>query len=139
MITRLVSLVFGSPTMVLLLSCVAGLLTLVLTRALAANPPIVITMLDTPPSFQPARIIIKSGDTVEWKNIGNEVHHATDDPSLAINRADVAEPPGAKPFDSGFLKPGETFSQTFSAPGIYRYTCAVHEMKGMNAEIVVQK
>jgi plastocyanin len=139
MVTKLVSLIVRLPMTVLCLSCVVGLLALVLTRALAANPPVVITMLDTPPSFQPARITIKTGGTVEWKNIGSEVHHATDDPSLAINKADVAKPPGAKPFDSGFLKPGETFSQTFSAPGVYRYTCAVHEMKGMNAEIIVQK
>jgi plastocyanin len=125
--------------MVLFLTCVVSVFALALTKALAVQPPIVVKMLDAPPSFQPARIIIRVGDAVEWKNIGNEVHHATDDPSLAINRADVATPSGTKPFDSGFLKPGETFTQTFSAPGVYRYTCAVHEMKGMTAEIVVQK
>jgi len=139
MVPKPVSLIFRLSMTILSISCIIGLLALVLTKALAANPPVVITMLDTPPSFQPARIVIKAGGTVEWKNIGGEVHHATDDPSLAINKADVAKPPGAKPFDSGFLKPGETFSQTFSTPGVYRYTCAVHEMKGMNAEIIVQK
>jgi plastocyanin len=138
---RLLSIVriVRPATIVLFATCVVGLLALALTKALAAKPPIIVKMLDAPPSFQPARTTIKAGDTVEWKNIGNEVHHATDDPSLAINKADVSTPPGTKPFDSGFLRPGETFSQTFAVPGVYRYTCVVHEAKGMNAEIVVQK
>jgi plastocyanin len=110
-----------------------------LDRPLAASPPIVIKMLDAPPSFQPVRTTISTGDTVEWKNVGNEVHHATSDPSLAIKKNDVTNPPGAKSFDSGFIKPGESFSQTFSVPGIYRYTCVVHEAKGMTGELVVQK
>ena len=139
MATKFPSLMIKPTTTALLVACVFSLLAFVLTKALAAKPPIVVKMLDAPPSFQPARITIKAGDTVEWKNIGNEVHHATDDPSLAINKADVSTPSGTKPFDSGFLKPGETFSQTFSVPGVYRYTCAVHETKGMNAEIIVQK
>jgi plastocyanin len=82
---------------------------------------------------------IRAGDTVEWKNVGAELHHVTTDPATALKENDVANPPGAKPFDSGFLKPGESFSETFSVPGIYRYTCAVHEAKGMSGELVVEK
>ena len=105
----------------------------------AAKPAVVITMMDMPASFEPTRITIRAGDTVEWKNTGNQLHHVTTDPSAALKKSDVATPPGAKPFDSGFLKPGESFSQSFSVPGVYRYTCAVHEAKGMNGEVVVQK
>jgi plastocyanin len=107
--------------------------------AVAAKPAIVIKMLDAPPSFAPVRTTIRAGDTVEWDNVGSQLHHVTTDPSAALKKNDVANPPGAKPFDSGFLKPGESFRQTFSVPGIYRYTCAVHEAKGMNGEVVVQK
>jgi plastocyanin len=107
--------------------------------AVAAKPAIVIKMLDAPPSFAPVRTTIRAGDTVEWENVGSQLHHVTTDPSAALKKNDVANPPGAKPFDSGFLKPGESFRQTFSVPGIYRYTCAVHEAKGMNGEVVVQK
>jgi plastocyanin len=117
----------------------APLLVLAATKSIAARPAIVIEMLDAPPSFQPARTTIKAGDTIEWQNIGAQLHHVTTDPSAALRKGDVANPPGARPFDSGFLKPGESFSQTFSVPGIYRYTCAVHEAKGMNGEIVVEK
>src|SRR6266478_1221022 len=113
MITKLSSLMIRPTTTALVVSCVFGLFAVVLTKALAAKPLIIIKMLDAPPSFQPDRITIKAGDTVEWKNIGNEIHHATNDPSLAINKGDVSTPSGTKPFDSGFLKPGETFSQTF--------------------------
>jgi plastocyanin len=106
---------------------------------MAAKPAIVVQMLDAPPSFQPVRSTIKAGDTVEWKNVGAQLHHVTTDPSAALKKDDVTNPPGVKPFDSGFLKPGESFSETFSVPGIYRYTCAVHEAKGMNGEVVVEK
>jgi plastocyanin len=122
---------------VLPLSLLVSLLAITAAKSLAAKEPIVIKMLDAPPSFQPVRTTINAGDTVEWKNVGNEVHHATSDPSLAINKTDVTNPAGAKPFDSGFLKPGETFRQTFSIPGVYRYTCVVHETKGMTGEVIV--
>jgi plastocyanin len=118
---------------------VALLLMIWVAKPRAAKPAVGITMMDMPASFEPTRITIKAGDTVEWKNTGNQLHHVTTDPSAALKKSDVATPPGAKPFDSGFLKPGESFSETFSVPGVYHYTCAVHEAKGMNGEVVVQK
>jgi plastocyanin len=109
------------------------------TAAPAADSDIVIKMLDMPPAFQPNLVTIKAGQTVEWENVGNEVHHATSDPSLAIKPKEVANPAGAEPFDSGFLRPGENFSHTFTIPGKYKYACVVHEAKGMVGEIVVVK
>jgi plastocyanin len=116
-----------------------SLLALGVAKSMAARPAIVVEMIDDPPSFQPVQTTIKVGDTVEWKNTGAQLHHVTTDPSAALKKSDITSPPGAKPFDSGFLKPGESFKETFSVPGIYRYTCAVHEAKGMNGEVVVQK
>jgi plastocyanin len=116
-----------------------SLLAIGVAKSMAARPAIVVEMLDNPPSFQPAQTTIKVGDTVEWKNTGAQLHHVTTDPSAALKKGDVTSPPGAKPFDSGFLKPGESFKETFSVPGIYRYTCAVHEAKGMNGEVAVEK
>jgi plastocyanin len=115
-----------------------ALLAAAVAKSRAAKSAIIIKMVDTP-SFEPARTTIKVGDTVEWQNVGSQLHHVTTDPGAALKKADVATPPGAKPFDSGFLKPGESFSETFSVPGIYRYTCAVHEAKGMNGQVVVEK
>lgn len=106
--------------------------------AVASQPVVTIKMLDVPAAFEPGTVTIKVGDTVEWRNVGNEVHHATTDPSMAINCGDVGSPAGAEPFDSGFLKPGATFSHTFKVAGTYRYACAVHETSGMIGKIVVE-
>jgi plastocyanin len=117
----------------------AALLVMWVTKPRAAKPSLVVTMMDMPASFEPVQMTIRAGDTVEWKNTGTQLHHVTTDPAAALKKVDVSSPPGAKPFDSGFLKPGESFTQTFSVPGTYRYTCAVHEAKGMNGLIIVQK
>jgi plastocyanin len=114
-------------------------MTLLSKVAAATQADLVVKMVDMPPAFQPSLITIKVGQSVEWENVGNEVHHATSDPDLAINAKEVTNPPGAEPFDSGFLRPGETFSHTFTVPGEYRYTCVVHEAKGMIGKIVVVK
>lgn len=123
--------IFGVITIALLAATAA--------KSRASRPTIVIKMMDMPLSFEPMQTTIKAGDTVEWQNVGNQLHHVTTDPAAALKKADVSNPLGAQPFDSGFLKPGESFSETFSVPGTYRYTCAVHEAKGMNGEIIVQK
>ncbi len=103
-----------------------------------AESNIVIQMLDMPPSFEPRSVTIKVGETVVWKNVGNAVHHATDDHEMAIAGSDVASPKDASIFDSGFMRPGETFSHTFTTPGIYRYVCVAHEASGMAGEIIVR-
>jgi plastocyanin len=117
---------------------IAAILGAYLRNATASAPPLLVKMVDTPPSYQPANLTVKVGDTVEWKNIGNSVHHASSDPSTAVNPADVSNPPGAKPFDSGFLQPGQSFTYTFTAPGKYKFICAPHETSGMSGEVVVQ-
>jgi plastocyanin len=120
---------------------IAGMLVMAPPQTTAADTHtvIVVKMLDMPPAFQPSLLTIKAGQSVEWENVGNEVHHATSDPSLAIKPQEVTNPRGADPFDSGFLRPGETFTHTFTIPGEYRYTCVVHEAKGMLGTIVVVK
>ena len=107
-------------------------------NATASAPPVVVKMVDMPASYQPAILSIKVGDTVEWKNVGNSIHHASSDPSSAINPGDVSNPPGAKPFDSGFLQPGQSFTYTFTVQGKYKYVCAPHETSGMSGEVVVK-
>lgn len=80
-------------------------------------------------SFDPAKIVVREGDTVTWtvtKSI-NEPHSVTSGES---GGADVG-----KLFDSGTDKltaNGATFSHTFDKAGEYAYFCQVHptEMKG---------
>ncbi|MGH7916060.1 MAG: plastocyanin/azurin family copper-binding protein [Candidatus Binataceae bacterium] len=64
------------------------------------------------------------------------MHHATSDFSLAIKGGVVSNPCGAQPFDSGFLRPGETFTHTFIKPGTYRYVGVAHEASGMNGTVI---
>ncbi len=109
-----------------------------LTSAAASTPPIVVKMIDMPATYEPAKLTIRVGETVEWKNVGNSVHHASSDPSAAVNPADVSNPAGVKPFDSGFMQPGQSFTYTFTQPGTYKYICAPHETSGMTGEVVVK-
>jgi plastocyanin len=106
--------------------------------AIADTPPVIVKMRDMPPSFDPSVVTINVGDTVKWENIGNSVHHATDDHDMAIKSDDVQTPKGAPIFDSGFMRPGETFTHTFTTPGVYKYVCVAHEASGMIGEVIVK-
>lgn len=71
--------------------------------------------------FSPSTITIVIGvnNTVLWTNDDNVPHTVTSDTSDAIV------------FSSDNLNPGDTFSFTFSRPGIYSYHCSYHPwMKG---------
>ena len=103
------------------------------------KPAVVIKMTDKPPVYIPAKVTIKVGQTVEWVNNAATLHDVNADASSVQNTKDVSLPPGAKPFDSGFMRPGMTFDYTFTVPGTYRYTCVPHEKDGMNGTVVVKK
>jgi plastocyanin len=105
----------------------------------AAGKTAEITMTDEPPTYVPAKLTIKVGTTVEWKNTGKALHDVTTDASLAQKKSDVALPPGAKPFDSGFMAPGASWSYTFTVPGHYVYLCIPHEKDRMIGELTVTK
>jgi plastocyanin len=120
------------------LTAIAFVVLLATSTGTASQPAVVIKMLDMPPSFQPSSVTIKVGDTVEWENVGNSVHHATNDYDVAIKKDDVSSPNDKLVFDSGFLQPGGTFTHTFTAAGTYKYVCVVHEPSGMTGQIVVK-
>lgn len=70
-------------------------------------------------AFVPADITIKAGDTVTWTNLDKVQHTATS----------TSAP---ESFDSGLLKQGESWSFTFTTPGVYAYDCTPHpRMIGM--------
>ncbi|MBV8772903.1 MAG: hypothetical protein JO166_11335 [Deltaproteobacteria bacterium] len=108
------------------------------TASAADAPTTVIKMSDKPPKFIPEKVTIKVGQTVEWMNNAKTLHSVDGDPSMALKPADVSLPSGAKPFDSGFMKPDMTWQYTFKIPGTYKYTCVPHEKDGMNGEVVVK-
>ncbi|HZP45208.1 MAG TPA: plastocyanin/azurin family copper-binding protein [Candidatus Binataceae bacterium] len=107
--------------------------------ASADSAAVVVKMSDKPPKFMPEKATIKVGQTVQWVNNAQTLHSVDADPSMVQNAKDVVLPPGAKPFDSGFMTPGNTYEHKFTVPGTYKYTCVPHEKDGMMGEVVVTK
>jgi plastocyanin len=68
-------------------------------------------------SFKPANITIKRGTKVRWINKDSTAHTAT-----ANN---------GRSFDSGRLRPGQSYTHTFKRAGKKPYHCEIHtDMKG---------
>jgi plastocyanin len=106
--------------------------------SIAAAKTVEIKMTDTPPKFVPETVTIQKGDTVEWINNAASLHSVTTNPAVAQDPKDVSSPPGAKPFDSGFMPPGAKWSYTFTVPGTYKYLCLPHEKDHMVGVVVVK-
>jgi plastocyanin len=113
----------------------------VAVAAWVARQPTTIRMEDTPLGgiYDPATLTVRVGTTVQWNNDGQQVHDATDRRDAAMRSGDVAYPSGAKPFDSGPMQPGQTYSYTFTVSGTYKYICTPHEFGGMTGEVIVTK
>jgi plastocyanin len=106
--------------------------------SIAAAKTVDIKMTDTPPKFIPSTVTIQKGDTVEWINNAQSLHSVTTKASVAQDPKDISLPKGAKPFDSGFLMPGNKWSYTFTVPGTYKYLCLPHEKDHMIGIVVVK-
>lgn len=91
----------------------------VLTAAVSADSATVqVRMMDAPPYYDPPKIEIRTGDTVEWKNSGPALEH------VLTNEAGT--------FFSNDVPVGKSWSFTFDRAGIYEYICFRHFfMKGM--------
>jgi plastocyanin len=87
--------------------------------------------------FDPDNLTVPKGTTVTWKNTSSIAHTATDDPAKAQNKGDAVLPAGAKPWDSGNVDPGRSWSYTFDTLGQYTYFCIPHELAGMIGHITV--
>jgi plastocyanin len=107
------------------------------TASTSAAPMAATVTMSDALRFEPATLTVAKGATVTWRNTSATMHTVTDDPSKAGNKADAALPPGAQPWDSGNIDPGQTFQHTFDTPGSYKYFCTPHEAAGMVATITV--
>lgn len=102
----------------------------------AARPAVVVQMNGE--QFEPQKLTIRAGQSVEWKNNTGDPHTVTLAPEKALVAGDVALPTKAQPFDSGTISAGMSFTHTFTVPGNYRYYCTLHEGNGMVGEIIVK-
>ena len=91
----------------LALACLALALLTLPASVLAATVQIQIKGMN----FHPDAVSVAPGTTVQWTNEDAFGHTTTSDTKL---------------WDSGLLKPGASYSHTFTQPGTYPYHCAVH-------------
>lgn len=104
----------------------------------AAPAPSATVTLTPDFKFDPAQVTIKQGQTVKWTNQGRAPQTVTADPARAKDKSHAALPGGAKPFDSGVLNAGASFSHTFDVAGSYSYFSMPQEQKGMLGTVIVQ-
>ena len=93
----------------------AGVVTLLIgVHALAATPPPTIGIKEF--KYGPSMLTVPVGTTVTWVNHDEEPHTVTS---------------GTGGFSSAGLVHDDTFVHTFTQPGTYQYSCAIHPyMKG---------
>ena len=70
-------------------------------------------------AFEPATLTVKTGTTVVWINEDSAPH-----------KIKAAE------FNSQNMKKADSFSQTFTQPGVYDYICSIHP--SMTGKIIVE-
>ena len=87
--------------------------------------------------FRPARVSVRRGTRVTWKNVGSVAHTITSIRAKATNKAYARVPAGARAWDSGFVGGGRSYSRVLRIPGVYRYFCIPHEGAKMIGTIVV--
>lgn len=88
--------------------------------------------------YVPARLTVKAGDTVSWRNTDGMAHTVTGDPAKARDERSARLPEGAEPWDSGDIEAGQSWSRQFDVPGEYTYFCIPHELAGMVATVTVE-
>ncbi|WP_448573303.1 plastocyanin [Trichothermofontia sp.] len=85
-------------------------------------------------AFEPAKLTIKKGDTVQWVNNKLPPHNVVFDPAK-VPGGDAAL---AKSLSHKLVyQPGETFENTFDVAGEYSYYCEPHRGAGMVGSITV--
>ncbi|WP_376788689.1 plastocyanin/azurin family copper-binding protein [Thermoflexus sp.] len=100
----------------------------------APRPTVSPTPVSGPPqvilknfAFRPAELEVAVGTTVEWINQEESASHT-------VTSGTPDYPSGV--FDSGRLRPGDSFRFTFQQPGTYEYFCAIHSR--MRGRIIVK-
>ena len=73
-------------------------------------------------AFKPDQLVIKTGDTVTWVNVGEKTHAAISDNGTEIASQEILS--------------GASFSHVFNMPGTYTYHCPYFSF--MKATIIVQ-
>lgn len=91
-------------------------------QAAAPTAPVATSQVDLPRSykFAPADITVAVDTTVTWTNNDNFTH--------SVRLLDSGE--------TQMMKPGESITHAFTAPGLYQYDCSLHP-KDMQGSVLV--
>lgn len=96
-------------------------------------------------AFQPPRLEVAPGTTVEWVNDSDAPHTVTayddgipEDASYFASGDFDSERAARNDISAGLLDPGDTYSHRFDEPGVHAYYCIPHESGGMTGEIIVE-
>lgn len=96
-------------------------------------------------AFQPQRMKVAPGTTVEWVNDSDVPHTVTayehripDDASYFASGDFESERAARNDISDGLLEHGDTYTHRFDEPGTYAYYCIPHENGGMTGEVVVE-
>ncbi|WP_328517655.1 plastocyanin/azurin family copper-binding protein [Devosia algicola] len=111
------------------------------SRVFAASDVVDIVMAGRPDGshvwFDPIGVHIQPGQTVRWTNNDPSNAHTSTAYHPSILDRPRRIPNGARPWDSGYLMPGESFEVKLTVTGVYDYYCQPHEQAGMVGRIVV--
>jgi plastocyanin len=104
------------------LATLLALLLAACTQAAAPAVPVATNQVDLPRSYKflPADVTVPAGTTITWTNNDNFTH-------------------SVRLLDSGevqMMKPGESVTHTFAAPGLFLYDCSLHP-KDMHGSVLV--
>jgi plastocyanin len=87
--------------------------------------------------FDPIGLLVEPGRTVRWTNRNPGNSHTTTAYNPENFGRPLRMPKAERSWNSDLLLPEESFSVTFSVPGVYDYYCIPHEHAGMVGRIVV--
>ena len=93
----------------------------------SANPEVDITKLSQKQWNDPSPITININDTVKWINNDTESHTVTSGIGggiIGTTTTTKGKPNGL--FNSGILKPGDSWSFKFNKSGTFNYFCTIH-------------
>ncbi len=120
---------------------VGGLMLAGLPFASEAGEPMDILMMGNENGsnvwFAPWGLKVSPGTVIRWRNADPGNSHTTTAFHPQNSQHPLRIPANAKPWNSDYLLPGETFAVTLTVPGVYDYFCIPHELAGMVGRIVV--
>lgn len=84
-----------------------------------------VRVFDSDPGYSQPKLDVNVGDVVVWTNIG-ELEHSVTAAKRVEWKLNQKMDPGCN-FNSGLMKPGQTFAIKFTSKGWYPYYCTQHE------------